>query len=65
MSNVTYRMFLEKLGGTDVSTFIGSHGELFYDPFDGILRLSDGATQGGTVLSGANATFTIIDGGLF
>lgn len=65
MSRVTYRMFLEKLGGTEASSFIGSHGDLFYDPFDGILRVSDGVTQGGTTISGANATITVVDGGNF
>ena len=65
MSNVTYRFFLEKLGGTDVTTFIGNAGELFYDPLDGILRLSNGLTQGGTPISGANAQLTLIDGGIF
>lgn len=65
MSNVTYRVFLEKLGGTDPLTFIGNHGDLFYDPFDGVLRVSNGETQGGTTISGANASITVVDGGLF
>lgn len=65
MSNVTYRVFLEKLGGTDPQNFVGSFGDLFYDPFDGILRVSNGLAPGGTQVSGANATITIIDGGNF
>jgi len=65
MSNITYRIYLEKLGGTNPQTFIGGFGDLFYDPFDGILRLSDGVTLGGTPISGANASPTLIDGGTF
>jgi hypothetical protein len=65
MSNVTYRPFMEKLGGVNPLTFIGNHGDLFYDPFDGILRISDGVTQGGTTISGANAIITVVDGGTF
>ena len=65
MSNVTYRVFLEKLGGTNPENFIGGFGDLFFDPFDGILRVSDGTTQGGTPISGANAAITNVDGGIF
>lgn len=43
----TYKVFLEKLGGTDPSSFIGRVGDLFYDPYTGILRVSDGVTHGG------------------
>ena len=43
----TYRPFLEKLGGTDSSTFVGNKGELFYDPNAGTLKVSDGSTAGG------------------
>jgi len=65
MSNVIYRPYVEKLGGSSALSFIGSYGELFYDPFDGILRISDGVTQGGTIFSGANATITSVNGGTF
>lgn len=46
-TNTIYRFFLEKLGDGDVSTFVGSAGELFYDPNVGAIRLSDGETPGG------------------
>ena len=53
MSSV-FRVFLEKLGGADATTFVGNAGELFFDPTSATLRISDGATPGGTVLSGAS-----------
>jgi hypothetical protein len=45
--NTTYRIYLEKLGATDASQFIGDEGEYFYSPSDGNLRISDGTTPGG------------------
>jgi len=58
-------MFLDKLGGTKTTEYIGTSGEIFYDPFDGILRLSNGSSPGGTPITGANANVTFIDGGSF
>lgn len=46
-SNVTYRVVLEKLGGTDINDYVGMFGDLFYDPYVGELRVSDGVTVGG------------------
>jgi len=48
----TYRAFLSKMGGTDPSTYIGREGEIFWNPTDGSLRLSDGTTQGGNAIAG-------------
>lgn len=45
-----YRTFLEKLGGSDASTFVGKVGDLFYDPSVGNLKLSDGSTAGGVAV---------------
>jgi hypothetical protein len=50
---VIYRPFLEKLGGeTSASSYVGNAGELFYDPATTTLRISDGTTPGGSVVSG-------------
>lgn len=59
MSNTIFRPFLEKLGGTKVSDFIGKEGDLFYDPATTTLRISDGSTPGGIVFSsgGGGTTF--------
>ena len=48
MSNVTFKLFPAKLGGTQATNFIGEKGEVFYDT-DGLtpIRLSDGVTPGG------------------
>jgi hypothetical protein len=46
-TNTTYRVFLEKLGGTDPASFVGDAGELFFDPSIPALKLSDGSTPGG------------------
>lgn len=66
---VIYRPFVEKLGGsTSASQFIGNSGELFYDPATTTLRISDGSTPGGTVVSSGSSantgawTFTAEDG---
>ena len=47
----TYATFLNKMGGTNVSTFIGKEGTLFYDPGSQTLRISDGSTPGGVVVN--------------
>ena len=47
----TYKLFPDKLGGTDASQFIGNYGELFYDSTTGALRRSDGVTPGGILLN--------------
>jgi len=44
-------IFVEKLGGTDVTDYIGRDNELFYDSGTGFLRLSDGINPGGILLN--------------
>ena len=44
-------LFVEKLGGTAASSYVGRDNELFYNTVDGFLRLSDGVTPGGTLLN--------------
>lgn len=51
MSNITNKVFVDKMGGRSASEFIGQQGDLFYDPADGALRVSDGITPGGTPLN--------------
>jgi hypothetical protein len=46
-SNTTYRAFPEKLGGSDATQFVGDRGELFWDPENANLTMSDGETPGG------------------
>lgn len=50
MSSV-YRPFVEKLGGADSATFVGSEGEIFWDPTSNTLRRSDGSTPGGVAIN--------------
>ena len=52
MSNSIYRVFVEKLGGTASTTFVGNEGELFWDPTTTDLKMSDGTTEGGVGISG-------------
>ena len=52
-----FRNFVEQLGGSDANTFIGSAGEIFYDPNTTTLRLSDGSTPGGIIIS-SNGSLT-------
>jgi len=50
--NTTYRVLVEKLGDSDPSQFIGNQGEVFYDPNNPILKLSNGTTPGGLSVGG-------------
>lgn len=52
MSNVTNRAFVETLGGTTASSFVGNKGDLFYDREGTTLRISDGVTVGGNSVGG-------------
>ena len=47
-TNATFKLFADKMGGTEANNYIGTTGEVFYD-IDGTtpLRLSDGVTPGG------------------
>lgn len=51
MSNVTYKMFTDNMGGTTATNYIGKRGEIFYDPTTTSLRISNGSTPGGLLLS--------------
>jgi hypothetical protein len=44
----TFKLFADKMGGRASSAYIGTAGEIFYDPTGATpLRLSDGVTPGG------------------
>jgi hypothetical protein len=61
MANKTYKVLLEKLGGTDATNYVGNEGELFYDPTTTTLRVGDGTTAGGSVVSGGGGS---VDGNI-
>lgn len=50
MSNVTYKLFLEKMGGISAEDYIGDEGDIFFDPSTGQLKVSDGKKAGGNNL---------------
>lgn len=54
--SVTNRFFVQKLGGSDVTQFVGRRGEMFYDPETGVMRVSDGGTPGGIILGALGST---------
>lgn len=56
MVNSTNRFFLEKLGATQATSFVGDRGEMFYDPDTGVLRVSDGTSPGGIILGALGST---------
>ena len=60
MTNITNKVFVDKMGGTTATDYIGVPGEIFYDT-DGTtpLRLSDGSTPGGIpfAIVSVNSTF--------
>jgi hypothetical protein len=47
MANKTFKLFADKMGGRQASDYIGTEGEIFYDPTTTSLRISDGSTAGG------------------
>lgn len=47
----TYKIFVDKMGGSNTSAYIGKLGELFYNPASGSLRISDGSTPGGNPIA--------------
>ena len=60
-------MSIQKLFGSrrpnvSATTYVGSHGNLFYDEATGLLRISDGVTPGGHVLTINPATTTVVGG---
>lgn len=64
---VINRLFVEKLGGTEPSEYVGRPGDVFYDPTASTLELkkSDGSTAGGVALNsgggGGGSTYTDSD----
>ena len=50
--NSTFRAFIQKLGNSDPSTFVGNEGDIFWDPNTGELKVSDGSTPGGVAVTG-------------
>ena len=55
IQNTTFRVYVEKLGASEATDFIGNEGDLFYDPNFAQLRLSDGSTPGGTLITAFSA----------
>jgi hypothetical protein len=51
MSNKTFKLFADKMGGNPAASFIGSAGDLFYDPEIGSIKLSNGTTPGGIAIT--------------
>ena len=47
----TFKLFADKMGGTEVVDYIGTKGEIFYNPASGSLRVSDGHTTGGNPIA--------------
>lgn len=45
------KLFVDKMGGRTAAEYIGVKGDLFYDPLEGNLRMSDGSTIGGNIIS--------------
>ena len=57
-NNTTFQLFTQHLGNADAATYIGTEGEIFYDPNFGVLKLSDGTSPGGVAITtGAGGSF--------
>jgi len=57
-----YEFFTSRNNGANVATFVGQAGRLFYDGTNGVIKLSDGTTPGGTFIPYNIATTTTIGG---
>jgi hypothetical protein len=55
MTNKTFKLLADKMGGRQASEYIGNEGEVFYDPTTTSLRISDGSTAGGMSIGGSTA----------
>jgi hypothetical protein len=55
MSNKTYKLLADKMGGNPAASFIGKSGELFYDPEIGSLKISNGTSPGGISINAPTA----------
>jgi len=51
MSNKTYKLFADKMGGRSAASYIGVAGDLFYDPEIGSIKLSNGVNPGGLAIT--------------
>ena len=49
--STTFKLFADKMGGSNPSTYVGKLGEIFYNPASGSLRISDGHTAGGNAIA--------------
>ncbi len=57
-----YEFFTSRNNGANVATFVGQAGRLFYDGTNGVIKLSDGTTPGGTFIPYNIATTSTIGG---
>lgn len=57
-----YEFFTSRNNGANVATFVGQAGRLFYDGTNGVIKLSDGTTPGGTFIPYNIASTTTIGG---
>jgi len=53
---MAFRKIKAGLVNSDIEQFIGENGNLFFDVDTGVLRLSNGVTPGGTVVSGGGGS---------
>jgi len=58
-TKATYKVMLDKMGGTEVTEYIGLPGEVFWNPEVGQLQISDGETAGGSVISISGAALGV------
>lgn len=46
MSNATFKVFVDKMGGSNLASYKGTSGEIVYDPAIPVLKITDGVTPG-------------------
>lgn len=58
MGNSTYKLFVDKMGATNSTEYIGRSGEIFYNPLNGASRISDGITVGGNAIGDTGSFYS-------
>lgn len=56
----TFKLYADKMGRTDPTTYIGREGDIFYNPEDGALKRSDGSTPGGIGITGGSGITELV-----
>ena len=52
MTDYIQKIWSSRVANANANVFVGENGRLFYDPANPLIRIGDGVTPGGTIISG-------------